>query len=93
VDIKGALKGVENAAFPNPATTRVNFAFNTTQSGDIIIRVYNTRFRLVKELRDTTSTGVGSLAWDVSGISPGIYFYQVTIGTHKYPKQKLVIAR
>jgi hypothetical protein len=93
VNISSALKGVELAAFPNPAKDRVNFAFNTTQTGSITVSVYNTRFRLVKQIKDATSTGVGNIAWDVSDISPGIYFYEVTIGSHKYPKQKLVIAR
>jgi hypothetical protein len=84
---------VETAAFPNPASKLVNFGFKTTQTGAITIRVYNTRFRLVKEIKDATTTGLGSVPWDVSDVSPGIYFYQIVIGTHKFSNQKLVIAR
>jgi hypothetical protein len=90
----GLLPGESISAYPLPASTQVTFALATQETGQVVIKVYNTRFRQVKELTgSTTPSGQASLLWDVSSISPGIYFYHITINGRKFDARKLVIAR
>lgn len=87
------LPGESISAYPMPAATQVTFALNTQENGPVVIKVYNTRFRLVKELTGTSVSGRALVQWDVSGISPGIYFYHLTINGRKFSARKLVVAR
>lgn len=89
----GLLPGESLSAYPVPASTQVTFALNTQATGQVLIKVYNTRFRLVKELTSSTTTGQASVSWDVSGIAPGVYFYHISVGGRKFDARKLVIAR
>lgn len=84
----------EVIAYPMPASSNVSFAFKSENNrGEVIIKVYNSNFRLVKTLTATTTTGKGILNCDVSNIAPGIYFYQVSIEGERLPMQRMVIAR
>ncbi len=93
-NINSIVEADEVQAYPIPASDRVNFAFKSLDtSGEVKIRVYNTNYRLVTELTGQAPGGEGVITWDVSGIAPGIYLYQVRIGDKKLSMKKLVIAR
>lgn len=83
----------EIIAYPIPASTTVRFSYKSDKTGEVTITVYNTNFRVVKELMSTTSTGEGTLTWDISDIAPGLYFYRVRIGDKQLSMKRLVIAR
>lgn len=93
-DINSIVEADAVQAYPIPASDKVNFAFRSSDgSGEVKLRIFNTHYRLVTELTGQAPGGEGVITWDVSGIAPGIYLYQVRIGDKKLSMKKLVIAR
>ncbi len=93
-DINSIVEADAVQAYPIPAADKVNFAFRSSDSsGEVKLRIFNTHYRLVTELTGQAPGGEGVITWDVSGIAPGIYLYQVRIGDKKLSMKKLVIAR
>lgn len=79
-----AVPGGEAVAFPNPAAgDSVTFMYSLGEPADIDVDVYNVLGRKVAHLEDKNQAGLINrrTTWDISGVAPGVYLYQVTIKT------------
>ncbi len=67
---------ITSSVNPNPATTELNIPFATSNATDLAITLTNTLGQLVmgQTLNNRSS---GTAHFDVSGLSPGVYFYSV----------------
>jgi len=93
-DLNVILETEQVIAYPLPAASRVSFACKSAEAtGEVVIRIFNTHYRLVAELKGSAPAGETIITWDCSKIAPGVYFYQAVIGDKKLPVEKLVIAR
>jgi len=97
--ISGVQEGFINSRFgleachPNPATefTIIPFKINNTNLVDITLK--DSQGRTVKTLlHEERTAGEYSLQADVSGLSPGIYFYQLKTGFF-HDTKKLIVTR
>lgn len=67
--------------------------FKLPQASEIIIRIYNIRGELVRELIEgKLNAGVHSLRFDANGLASGIYFYRLQAGAFMQTR-KMVLAR
>lgn len=96
-----AVPGGEAVAFPNPAAgDSVTFMYSLGEPADIDVDVYNVLGRKVAHLEDKNQAGLINrrTTWDISGVAPGVYLYQVTIKTlsgqmTRLKMQRLVITK
>jgi hypothetical protein len=80
----------EAALYPHPATGKTaTFLFYSADDGEATIRIYNTGGRLAGEFTHQAAAGVGNRsAWDISGLSAGIYLFEVRMGSRAIAKSK-----
>ncbi|MEL1245156.1 T9SS type A sorting domain-containing protein [Flavobacterium sp. DGU11] len=79
--------------YPNPATGITQIPLYLINGGKVSIKLYNNQGRLVKEIaNDTFASGKNTIEFDASGLSEGIYYYQITAGTFKQAR-KMVVGR
>jgi hypothetical protein len=81
------------SAFPSPAKDRICFSYNSAASGAVKILVFNTAFRLVAKIEDSSPGGLYSTCADVSGLANGAYIFQLqvngsTLATSKFKVQR-----
>lgn len=96
-----AVPGGEAMAFPNPAAgDSVTFMYSLGEPADIDVDVYNVLGRKVAHLEDKNQAGLINrrTTWDIRGVAPGVYLYQVTVKTlsgqvTKLKLKRLVIAK
>ncbi|MEW6517212.1 MAG: T9SS type A sorting domain-containing protein [candidate division FCPU426 bacterium] len=92
--VHGGLSKNSSLAYPNPAANRVTVSFwADSGSGEAVVRFYNTHYRLVAQASGTATDGQGEISLDISGMAPGVYFYQVMTGGTKLPMGRVVVAR
>jgi len=85
----GSIKETGNGSFsvsadPNPARDFVNLSLTLTSSGNISIDLYSVMGQCMLH-RDCSfrESGNHSVGLDLTGLSPGIYFYSVSMGSEK----------
>lgn len=79
--------------YPNPATGITEIPLYLINGGRASIKLYNSQGRLVKEIaNDSFNPGKNTIQFDASGLSDGIYFYQVTAGKFRQAR-KMVVGR
>lgn len=67
-----------NQNYPNPFNPSTQINFSVPKSGDVKLRVYNMLGQKVSDLFDGLKTkGNHSVTFDASGLSSGVYFYQL----------------
>lgn len=96
-----AVPGGETVVFPNPAAgNSVTFMYSLGEPADVSVDVYNVLGLKVAHLEDRNQAGLINrrTTWDISGVAPGVYLYQVTIKTlsgqmTRLKMQRLVITK
>lgn len=63
---------------PNPFNARTTFRFELPSADPVVIKIYNLRGQLVDELTlAPMRSGYQEICWSPSGLSAGIYLYQI----------------
>jgi DNA-binding beta-propeller fold protein YncE len=76
--------------FPSPVRgDHASVSYSMAESGGIKIRIFNRRGELETEVDDHRPSGVQATPFSVSGFSPGIYFYTVTLDYDSGKSEKL----
>lgn len=79
--------------FPNPVVGKTEIPFYLINGGKASIKLYNNQGRLVTEIAsDNFASGKNTMEFDASGLSEGIYYYQITSGKFKQAR-KMVVGR
>ncbi|MCK9996019.1 MAG: T9SS type A sorting domain-containing protein [Candidatus Krumholzibacteria bacterium] len=99
-NVSPVLPGItfQTSNYPNPFNPSTTIKFSVPKSGHVDLNVYNVRGQLVKTLVDGSMAASAdhSIVWDGtnnqgSGVSSGVYFYEVrTGGEVKVQKMALV---
>lgn len=86
---------IESVVYPNPARgSIVNFVFYSEDDTTASIRIFNTALRLVDEIKaPVAGQQVNQITWNISGMAPGIYLYQIRVGAKKIKIRKLAIIK
>jgi len=67
-------------AYPNPATDRIIFRFDSGQTAPADVRLYNLAGELTAEISGPVSSMQPSLVCDVQHLAPGVYLYLANHG-------------
>ncbi len=74
---------VNTSVYPNPASSESQLIFNLVESGYVSIEVFNSLGQSQGIIYNALQTpGVHAISFDVSGYTPGAYYYTVTSGNH-----------
>lgn len=93
--IKGEMEQINNEiyAFPNPASTLVNFHFKVDENyKNMSIRILDSRGHLIEEIPIDSQVN-GYHTWNASGVTSGFYFFSICSNQHTLASGKLVISR
>lgn len=79
-----AQEEMEVSSYPNPFSTSTNIQFNLREAAFVNLVFYNTSGVLVADLiHEEKPAGSHTATWDAgnsTGVSPGMYIYQLKIG-------------
>jgi len=75
--------------FPNPATSYINFIFNTTKKGIGKLEIFDRFGSIVHQNSINSSIGKNKFLWDIKQQS-GIYFYRLYFNNNTISSGKLV---
>ena len=79
--------------YPNPVNGITEIPFYLTDGGKATLTLYDVQGRPIKEIaNDTFNVGENTIQFNASGLSEGIYFYQITSGKFKQAR-KMVISK
>ena len=79
--------------YPNPTIVATTIAFELQSKGFATIKLFDTSGTLVSTiLNDTLSAGTWSVRFDTSGLSSGIYIYQLSLDKQVIGSKHLVIS-
>ena len=89
----------EAIAFPNPASPPyATFYFYVPAPGTVEIRIYNAAAALAASLSSPEPvTGYRTLRWDLDGVAPGMYAYEVRcvsstgVTSRRYPFRRIAV--
>ncbi|MCP4231245.1 MAG: T9SS type A sorting domain-containing protein, partial [bacterium] len=71
-------------AFPNPVVgSECEFYFSLADAAEVTVEIYDLKGRLVDTVSGygDASTHQESVAWDVTGVAPGVYTYRISART------------
>ncbi len=79
--------------FPNPFTTVTNLHFKATEAGNVTVKVYDLKGRLVKEVfNGSVAAGEHQQQIDASAMSNGLYVCEIQLNG-KIHRERLVVAK
>lgn len=77
--------------YPNPASGQTQIPFFLTESGNVSIKLYDSSGRYVREITNQYfAKGENSVSVNLSGLSKGIYFYQMNTNGFKQARKMIV---
>ncbi|HSW56357.1 MAG TPA: YCF48-related protein [Ignavibacteriaceae bacterium] len=80
--------------YPNPFNPSTTIQFSLPKSGDVTLKIYDILGREVATLlNETKNAGSYSVTFNASGLSTGIYFYQLSVGNEFRQTKKLVLIK
>ena len=79
--------------YPNPFNPALTIPYGLTEDGDMTLKVYNLRGKLVEVLKSAYALkGTYSYTWQPVNLSAGIYFIQLQSG-NRVNLQKVVFVK
>jgi hypothetical protein len=79
--------------FPNPFNSQTAIRYNLASVGKVLLRIYDFLGKeLATPVNEVQSSGSHQVTFNSQGLSPGVYYYQLTIGDNSVTK-KMVISR
>lgn len=80
-------------AYPNPTNGQTSFVFNTRNNSDVKISIVNmVGQEVLMVANDNFAAGVNEVSADLSSLTPGVYFYTMTVDGQSQ-SQKLVVSK
>jgi hypothetical protein len=78
--------------YPNPFNARTTISYQLVAEAHVNLEVYNTIGQRIATLVDARQeAGYGSVVWDASEISSGVYFYRLTAGDYTETKRMMLV--
>lgn len=80
--------------YPNPASTFVNVSFNLSEKEQVTVKIFDSSFRLVKELanRKYFAIGENTIRWDFNKeLVSGTYFVYFSTKSHVWYGKHIVV--
>jgi hypothetical protein len=80
-------------AYPNPFNPSTTIKFNLSQSGNVVLRIYNVMGQLVKTVINNEYRTAGEFSYSVKldNFSSGVYFYNLTQGNLSVTKKMILM--
>ena len=87
-----ASRPIKNVrSYPNPARNRVNIAFFSVESANVSLKLYDLAGVVIKAREiDIQDEGSHNFMLNVSGLTPGMYFYELNNGKRKVTRKLIV---
>jgi len=63
--------------YPNPFSTSTTIEFESAQSTQIVLSIYNQLGELIEVLQKTSQPGKQTITWDANGLPSGVYFIRM----------------
>jgi hypothetical protein len=81
VSVKELISEGKVSVFPNPSSNVINFEFELLEDADVTLEVINMMGQtVITEDLGNLATGVNRNTINVSQLTPGVYFANMTIG-------------
>ena len=78
--------------YPNPFNPSTKISFSIPEEGYVSLKVFNSLGEEVAELvNESITTGNYSVSFDASGLTSGVYFYQIKAGNFVETKKMILI--
>jgi hypothetical protein len=78
--------------YPNPFNSSTTITYQLPSSGEASLEVYNLMGEKVATLlAGMQQAGTGTVTWDASQVSSGVYFYKLTSGNYTETKRMLFV--
>jgi predicted extracellular nuclease len=86
-------KGVSNLLlYPNPAANKVAVKFNTENTENVIVRVYDLAGKIALETTETTKKGNNNLVINTTNLNNGLFMVEIS-GASILAKESLLIVK
>ncbi|MCA9730952.1 CotH kinase family protein [candidate division KSB1 bacterium] len=80
--------------YPNPFSTNTTIVYRLPAAGDVTLKVYDIRGRLVETLlQGSQLAGTHKIIFDAHNVPSGIYYYRLTLGSTKSVTKKMIFIR
>ncbi len=87
--ITGSDKNLQ--AYPNPVATTTTIEYLLPKNGKVLLRVFDVSGRVLRTLVDANqNVGKHKVEFNMSGMTPGIYFYSLSLNNEDSITQKLI---
>jgi hypothetical protein len=96
INVYGGFDEIENAEisqnFPNPVNDKTTIEYYLNAKSEVSLNIYNVTGKLVfeKKIRSTQS-GINSITLDLSHLSPGLYYYNLSNANKKSNSKKMIV--
>ncbi len=78
--------------YPNPFNPTTNIIFHLPESGDVSIKIYDVRGKLVNDLLNRElAAGSHNIDWNAADYPSGVYFYKIAAGNFTSVKKMVLI--
>jgi photosystem II stability/assembly factor-like uncharacterized protein len=78
--------------FPNPFNPVTRIRYSLTFEGNVLVKVYDISGKEITRLvNEKQSAGYHEITFDASGLSSGVYFYEINSGSFKDIKKMILI--
>ena len=79
--------------YPNPVQTQLTTVVGTQRAGKpVTLSLFNQQGKQLQNLRRVTPVkGLQKLEWNISGLEPGLYYYQISIGNTCNKQGRLIV--
>ncbi|MBD3333542.1 T9SS type A sorting domain-containing protein [candidate division GN15 bacterium] len=77
--------------YPNPFNPTTTISFDSPETVDYTLTVYNTLGQVVKRFVGMAQPGENEVVWDASPNSSGVYFYKLEIGRSSETKKMMLL--
>ena len=80
--------------YPHPFSTETLISYRMDRPGTVELRVYDLTGRLVQHINvGQQAIGNHGLHWNASGLSAGVYLYQLSLDGQRLPARRAVVVR
>ncbi|WP_345331106.1 S8 family serine peptidase [Mucilaginibacter defluvii] len=78
-------------AYPNPVATSTTIEYLLPKSGSVLLRVFDVSGKVVRTLvKENQNIGNYKIEFNMSGMTPGLYFYSLSFNNEDSITQKLI---
>ena len=89
ITINSCIKAMSDAQevqlYPNPATDRLNIRFESGESSQVTLRLFDAAGRMVRSQEMEVVNGINTLSMELMDLNTGMYFFelQTAIGSSR----------